>query len=405
MKFAYQSRDKKSPFRPRALIVIQNVSFSYDTRMQKVAHSLEQAGHDVLVISPRYPHDASCSRVGRIESWHYPFPKTADGIIWHLLEYSYSLLAISTYSLWALIRRRVRIVHMCSPPDILFPLAALFRLLGRRVIVDFHDLSPELIKVRYRLSEGNLLVRLVRTTEKLMLRLATRIVTTNNTQKELLAKRSSVPLKQISVIHNGIDLAMIPDANSTYATRNAAVGYLGTVNPQDGVDLLLRAMGHIRHVVRRNDIQLTLIGDGGCHKSMIELANSLELGDSVIFTGRLLPAEALAQLSGCVICVQPDPKNEFNDTCCMVKSLEYMSLGKPFVAFKLRETVHCCGSAALYATENSPVKLAEQIVNLIDDPVTCQRLGAEGVRRVNERFTWQQSEHKLLELYRELSES
>lgn len=370
--------------------------------MQKVAATLSGAGYDILAISPRYPADSMHRRVGRVESWHYPCPSLPDGIIWHLLEYTYSLVSIGLFSIAGLITRRFSIVHFCSPPDILFPLAALFRILGRSVIVDVHDLSPELARVRYELDEKTPLVRLIALVERLMLNCANSLITTTKAQQDVLIERTRIPKERFSIVRNGIDLAIVPGA-AARAGEHPTVGYVGTMNPQDGIDILLHAIHHIRYVKRREDIRFMLIGDGGSYEPLKKLAAELEIEEVTTFTGRLKPRDALSRLASCDVCVQPDPQNAFNDTCSMVKMLEYMALAKPIVAFELRETRECCGDAAVYAQGNSPVDFGEKIVALVDDPAKQRRLGDDARRRLEKSYTWERSERELLRVYGELA--
>jgi glycosyltransferase involved in cell wall biosynthesis len=152
--------------------------------------------------------------------------------------------------------------------------------------------------------------------------------------------------------------------------------------------------------MNRDDVRFVLIGDGDSHESLVKLAADLDINDVTTFTGRLVPRVALRTLASCTVCVQPDPKNEFTDTCCMVKTLEYMSLGKPIVAFGLSETKKCCADAAVYAEANSFVDLAEKTVAVIDDPDMGRQLGLEARKRLEQRFTWQPSELEFLRVYR-----
>lgn len=386
------------------MIIVQNVSFSYDTRIQNVAATLERAGYAVIVISPRYSGDPFRHRIGGIERWHYPFPDILDGAGRHVFEYLYSFLAIGLYSIVGLVAHGARIVHICSPPDILFPLGALYRALGRRLLVDVHDLSPELAVVRYGLDRDSIVVRLLTFAELVMLRLANETITTTKAQRDVLSDRSGRDRERkrehIHVVPNGVDLEAIPIAGADRVAEIRTVGYLGTMNPQDGIDILLRAIHHVRHSMRRDDIRFLLIGDGAAFASLQRLATDLRIEKVATFAGRLRPSEALRRLMSCAVCVQPDPKNEFTDTCCMVKTLEYMSLAKPVVAFGLRETLRCCGQAAVYANENSHVDLAKKVVELIDDPAMGRKLGLEGRRRLEEALTWRSSERELLKVYK-----
>jgi glycosyltransferase involved in cell wall biosynthesis len=135
------------------------------------------------------------------------------------------------------------------------------------------------------------------------------------------------------------------------------------------------------------------------------MATQLGLSDCVNFTGFLAPRDVVARLQPCALCVQPDPKNRFNDACVMIKSLEYMALAKPVVAFDLDETRRVCADAALYASDNCPRNLANEILALADDPVLRHNLGTRGRRRVEEQLAWSFSEPRLLDVYRSLVKS
>jgi glycosyltransferase involved in cell wall biosynthesis len=171
------------------------------------------------------------------------------------------------------------------------------------------------------------------------------------------------------------------------------------MNPQDGIDNLLQAAAHVRWTERRADVRFVLVGDGSAYQALRDTAERLGLDDCVEFTGRLAPRDALQRLAGCDLCVIPDPKNEFTDSCVMVKSLEYMALGKPIVAFELKETRTICGEAALYARENDFRSLADEILRLVDDPALRRRLGQIGRQKIETELAWTYCERALLSAY------
>jgi glycosyltransferase involved in cell wall biosynthesis len=89
----------------------------------------------------------------------------------------------------------------------------------------------------------------------------------------------------------------------------------------------------------------------------------------------------------------------------MIKTLEYMGLAKPVVAFDLVETRISCGPSALYAHGDSPDHLADLVVALADDPGLRRRLGSEGRRRIEAQLAWRHGERRLLALYDRLTRS
>ena len=127
----------------------------------------------------------------------------------------------------------------------------------------------------------------------------------------------------------------------------------------------------------------------------------MDVESHVLFTGRLIEAEAKKCLSAASICVQPDPHSPLNDKSTMNKLMEYMALGKPTVAFDLVETRYSAERAALYVPPNDTHEFARQVVRLMDDPALRQELGEAGRRRVAIQLAWEHSVPQLLAAYRE----
>jgi glycosyltransferase involved in cell wall biosynthesis len=181
--------------------------------------------------------------------------------------------------------------------------------------------------------------------------------------------------------------------------RPTTVGYVGNIGPQDGVDLLVHAARHTADQLGSDAVRFVCVGSGDDLPRVRTLAKQVGVEALVEFTGRLAHDDALGRLNACDICVQPDPRNAFTDSCTMVKSLEYMALAKPVVAFDLVETRAACDDAALYASRNSPQDLAAKIVTLARDPALRHKLGTSGAKRVATLFSWEIGEAALLDAY------
>lgn len=388
-----------SPTRkPRVLIVIENMSYTYDTRVRAIATTLRGAGYEVEVICPRYGGDSSSWVEQGVSVRAYRLPPLPGGFVGHVCEYAYSFLAIAALSSARFARRPFDVIHLCNPPDVLFPVGRLFQALGRRFVFDQHDLWPELFQARYG-CDYRLTHKLVHWAERRTLRLADHVLVTSETTRGLAIRRGDLPRERLTVVGNGPDLSTFPAPATEEPGNVVEVGYLGNMNPQDGLEYLLRAAHEIRYVRGRADLRFVCVGNGSAYVGLRRLAADLRLDGIIEFAGRLAPHDALQRIARCHICVQPDPKNPFTDRCSMRKTLEYMALGRPLVAFELEETQQACGDAALYAAHNSYRELASQILRLADDPDLRRSLGAAGHRRVEQGLAWSSSESALLEAY------
>lgn len=386
------------------LIIIENMSYTYDTRVQHIATTLRDFGYHVHIICPRYTNDPSKKSESGICVRYYRIPRFGAGFLGHLLEYAYSFIAISGLALGWHLLKRFKVVHICNPPDIFFPLGRLFQGLNCRFVYDQHDRVPELFRMRYA-RHGAWVYSLTCRAERLSQSLADHVITTNLSGKRHAVSENHVPEDRISVVRNAPDHDLMPDrimSDRPRPDRAIRVGYVGNMNAQDGVEFLLYCAYQIKFIEGRSDIRFVMIGDGDAFPGLARLCTHLKLDGMVKFTGRLMPRQAYHCLSRTHICVQPDPKNDFNDTCTMVKTLEYMALGKPVVTFDLRETRYTCGETALYVNTICKREFAEKIITLADNPELRRSLGKQGNIRYRSNLTWSHSQKPLLDAYRSL---
>src|SRR5207245_5077997 len=100
--------------------------------------------------------------------------------------------------------------------------------------------------------------------------------------------------------------------------------------------------------------------------------------------------------------LSPDPANGLNEFHTMNKTMEYMAMGRPVIAFDIRETRFSAQEAALYAAPNDVVEFADRIVALLDDPELRRRLGDYGRQRVVDELGWKHTHRALLQAYERL---
>jgi glycosyltransferase involved in cell wall biosynthesis len=340
-------------------------------------------------------------RIDRIEIFRYPLPTTAAGLLNHLLEYAVAIPATLLLSLLAWRGRRFDVVQLCNPPDFLFPIGRLFRWLGSAVVYDQHDLSPE-VYVAQGGRKGGRVHRFLRWSEGATYRSADAVIATNETYRRFALSRGGVDSSRLFVVRSAPDPRRIFRVDPDPALRSGRaylVVYLGTMGPQDGVDLFVRAAGRILDE-RPGQVRFLAMGGGNQLDGLRELAAAVGLSEEdLTFTGRIPDAQLRTALSSADVAISPDPANEFNEYCTMNKTLEYMAIGLPVVAFDLEETRVSAAGAAAYAEPNDPDGLARLTIELLDQPEERARMGATGQERIAGPLSWQRSAASLLEAY------
>jgi len=76
-----------------------------------------------------------------------------------------------------------------------------------------------------------------------------------------------------------------------------------------------------------------------------------------------------------------------------------MAIGKPIVAYDLKETRFTAGEAAIYVRSGHQKAYASALVELLDDPAKRLIMGDIGIERVKTQFQWEHQKANLLKAY------
>jgi glycosyltransferase involved in cell wall biosynthesis len=391
--------------RPRVLIIVQNLAVPFDRRVWLECQSLVAAGYDVTVVCPRDDDTKAHQVIDDVEIFTYPPYAPGGSAAGFVAEYAYSFLATARLALKARRGRGFDVVQACNPPDIFWPLARYLRWRdGSWFVFDHHDLCPELYESRFagrsRLAHRGLLML-----ERQTFRAADRVISTNESYREVAMRRGGKSADEVTVVRTGPDAEVLRAGEPVPQLRRGRehlVAYLGVMGPQDGVDLAIRAAHVVVHELGRHDIGFLLMGGGDCHEELLELRAELDLDDHVQMPGRVPEDFVVSALSTADLGLCPDPKNPLNDVSTMNKTMEYMAYGLPVVAFDLRETRVSAGEAATYAVPNDFVAFARAIVELVDDPERRRRMGRFGRTRVEQELQWSHQREAYLGVYADL---
>ena len=392
----------------KVLMVVGNNPVPEDSRVWQEARALRDAGCQVCAISPKgeTKHRESYLLLEGIHVYRFHLP-TGDSILSYILENAVVALMTFWLSLVVLARHGFDVIHAANPPDTYFPLAVLYRLIGKRFIFDQHDIAPEMFDVIVGERTSGLPRRALRAMlswlERCSYRMADVVIVANRSFARLAIQRGGCREDRVVVVRNGPDLtryvsvAVEPELKRG---RRYLLGYVGVMGIQDGVDVAIHALDILVYSRGRRDIGLVLLGDGADGPRLRQLVRDLQLDDYVEFTGLVSRDVVRRYLSTVDVGLCPDPQNGLNEYCTMIKTMEYMALAKPVVAFDLIETRFSAQQAALYATPNRYEDFATKIELLLGDAEQRERMGAFGQRRVREVLSWQHSVPELLRAYR-----
>jgi len=395
----------------RILIIVENSWIPIDRRVWYEATALRDAGWQVTVVCPiakgahagkgpeREPKD-NPDYLDGIETYSFPLTFAESGVTGFLMEYLAAFFSIARLS-WRIWRSGgFEIVHICNPPDILFPIGLLYRLLGARFVFDHHDLFPENVRWRYRGIGGRFMYVLARLAEYLTFRSANVVISTNESYRQVALDRGGLPAERVVVVRNGPRIKEFMPLEPVATLRRGfrfMVCYVGVMGDDDGILEMVEVIRYIVADLGRRDVLFALVGDGACRgRAMTEIvANGLE--PLVDMPGLIRDEFRLRQyMSTADVFVSPEPLTPMNARSTFVKVGEYMAIGKPIVAFDLAETRYTAQEAAYYVAPGDIRGFGRAILELLDDPER-RRMGESGRQRILDQLGW---EHQKLHLFR-----
>lgn len=218
-------------------------------------------------------------------------------------------------------------------------------------------------------------------------RFVDRVVAVSHHTRSDLIRHEWIPVRKLTVIHNGIDPRLTRNTPVEALRRELAIpsdhlviGTVGRLETQKGLDLFLSAI----HLLGRDHPNVTflIVGGGSQEADLKDLARRLGVAERVIFTGWRSDAVDLLQLLDCFVSTS-------NFEGLPMVLLEAMAFAKPIVATAVGGVPELVEPEfnGLTVGERNPRLVAEALSRLIRDEAFRRRLGENSRVRYKERFT------------------
>jgi glycosyltransferase involved in cell wall biosynthesis len=193
-----------------------------------------------------------------------------------------------------------------------------------------------------------------------------------------------LPPERVVRVENGIDLEETPEM----PRRNSDIHvlFLSSLFPWKGTNLFVQAFAAAAGI--RPGLRATVAGSwpsDSVRRETVGLAENLGIADRLTFPGSVEGREKTALLQSadifCFTSLVPEGQP--------LVILEAMAVGLPVLATNwpgISDTV-IDGETGVLIDDPSPASVARALVELIDDPTKCERLGALGRARYERLYT------------------
>ncbi len=226
------------------------------------------------------------------------------------------------------------------------------------------------------------------------------IVAVSERVKEDLVRYEGISPGKISIIYNGTAFSPPDDPGVDASVREElgigaeeqVVGCIARLRKQKGYELFLAAAARV--LEQMPNVKFLIVGDGEEHKRLVSLAAQLGIGSNVRFAGARTDIERLISVFSVFLLTS----HYEGMPICLLESL---ASGVPVVSTAVGGVPEVIedGVSGFLVDSREAGKIAEKVVELLRNRDLRERMGREGRRAYESRFTVREMADQYEELY------
>jgi glycosyltransferase involved in cell wall biosynthesis len=203
-------------------------------------------------------------------------------------------------------------------------------------------------------------------------------------------------IKNLEIIQNAVDTSFFYPSNNKN-DLNPYVLYTGRLSPEKGLIDLIKGAKYV--CKNYPNIKFVIAGNGPLERRLKKLVSNLNLEKNFYFAGYVNHDTLLKYYQNATLYVLPSYREGLPTTL-----LEAMSCGLPVVATAIAGTseVIVDRKTGLLVPPNSPEKLANAILALIDDSKLRGEMGSNARKHVQKCYDWDIITSKIERVYQSL---
>ena len=382
--------------------MVAYTNYQFDSRVRREAEALVQRGDTVDFIcledengeNPEYHNGV---RLIKISSKRY---RGSDAKM-YLTSYLYFFFVV-TFKLAGLqLKNSYQVIQVHTMPDFMVFVTIFPKLLGAKVILDVHDLMPELYQSKFGFPETHFLIRFITWIERISIGFADWAIAVHKPHLDALCRHGNpagkftllLNLPDMKIFGNGVD-----DPHETKTSFDLI--YHGTVSRRHGLEIAIQAVLALREKIK--GLKLSIIGEGDDISRLTQMVKELDILDHVQIRKSVPLDELVCQIRNADIGVIPLLYDDFTKYMLPVKLLEYVALEIPVICTRT-ETIETYFDHSMiqYFSSGSATELVDDILFLYQNPYRRRELVANA-SKFNRTYNWEKQKQSYYQLIDDL---
>lgn len=378
---------------PLAVCMVVHAYYEGDARVRRYAESLVARGQTVEVLALRAEGKPAREQIRGVAVHRLPLSRRRGGTARYLFEYAWFTLLCAWVLTWR--ARRYDVVHVHNMPDFLVFAAFWPRVCGRIVLLDVHDLMPEVYCSKFKVGLRHPAIWPLRMQEWLSHRFASACVFATERFRQCAIARRTVRAERSIAVMNAADTTLFDRGKHPWRGPERpgefVMLYLGTVSHRHGVDQCVRVLPLARQ--RVPGIKLVIHaklseGEGKPLQELRDLAQQLGVADLVEIGAPLPLQEVPAAMSRASVGVFTPHLDIHIDMALSLKVPEFVAMDVPVVAVRtsIMTSLFRDDEVAMFADGDLPA-FADWLDRLAREPALGRAMAARA-RRFTAEHAW-----------------
>jgi len=389
--------------RTKKILMVVYSYFPQDARLRREAEALIKEGYRVDILCLRMSDQSNEESLYGINVFRVNMSKSRSTRRKYIKLYS-SFFVRSFFKInWLFLKNRYSVIHIHNMPDFLVFLSIVPKIFGSKVILDMHDPTPEMLMTKFADGEGSKLTKLLKWQEKISIKFAHTIITTNKSFLDRFISRGCPPEK-INVVMNSpqesIFNQFITKSTKKSNENKFVVMYHGIIIKRYGFEELVNAINLLKDKIP--GLELRVYGSGEDESLFLEMVQKLNLDNVVKYFGFVSLEKIVEIIPECNIGIIPNRLGPFTQINFPTRIFEYLHLKKPVVVPRTQGIKdYFDEESILYFDAGIAENLANVIFNAYSNPEKTSEILNKGYE-VYQEYRWENQSTNLINIYEKL---
>lgn len=389
--------------RTKKILMVVYSHFPQDVRPRREAEALINAGYEVDIICLRLPDQPKFENIYGVDTYRINISKSRSSKRKYIFLYA-GFFFHSFFLLNKLfIKKRYSVIHVHNMPDFLVFLGVIPKLFGSKVILDLHDPTPEMLMTKYAERKDSLLTKLLKWQEKISIKFAHKIITTNQSFLDRFISRGC-PADKINIVMNSPQESIFNKFSNKSEEKSDekkyVVMYHGIIITRYGFEELLNAVNLLRNKIP--DIELRVYGTGEDLPLFLEMIQKLKLENIVKYFGQVSIEKIVETIPECNVGIIPNRLTPFTKINFPTRIFEYLHMKKPVVVPRTQGIKDYFDEESIfYFDAGDAENLANVIFRVYSDSSGTLNVINKGYE-IYQNYRWEYQSQNLIKIYKEL---